>query len=84
MVTATDISSQSSRADPAADRAVALWLLACCAMIFAMVVPNDFSPPIASTGIVSFPLARNCWLSIASWSNAANCMKPECMAPGSA
>jgi heme a synthase len=38
MVTAIDIPSQASRATPAADRAVGLWLLACCAMIFVMVV----------------------------------------------
>ena len=38
MVTAIDIPSQSSRANPTADRAVGLWLLACCAMIFVMVV----------------------------------------------
>jgi hypothetical protein len=28
-------------------------------MIFAMVVPNDFSPPIASTGIGNLPAAKN-------------------------
>ena len=28
-----------------------------------MQVPKDFSPPMASTGIVSLPLARNAWLS---------------------
>ena len=38
MVTAIDISSQSSQANPKADRAVAIWLLACSAMIFVMVV----------------------------------------------
>src|SRR5215475_15395399 len=38
MVTATDVSSPSMRTNPAADRAVALWLLACCGMIFVMVV----------------------------------------------
>jgi cytochrome c oxidase assembly protein subunit 15 len=38
MVTASDIPSQASPAKPTADRAVAIWLLACCAMIFAMVV----------------------------------------------
>jgi cytochrome c oxidase assembly protein subunit 15 len=38
MVTAIDTPSQSSRASPAADRAVGLWLLACCAMIFVMVI----------------------------------------------
>jgi len=38
MVTAIDIPSQSSRANPAADRAIAMWLFACCAMIFVMVV----------------------------------------------
>jgi len=38
MATAIDIPSQSSRAKPAADRAVATLLLACCAMIFVMVV----------------------------------------------
>jgi cytochrome c oxidase assembly protein subunit 15 len=38
MVTAIDIPSQSSRASPAADRAVARWLLACCAMIFVTVI----------------------------------------------
>jgi cytochrome c oxidase assembly protein subunit 15 len=38
MVTALDIPSQPSPANPTADRAVAIWLLACCAMIFAMVV----------------------------------------------
>jgi heme a synthase len=38
MVTATDLSSQSSRTDLKADRAVGLWLLACCAMLFVMVV----------------------------------------------
>jgi cytochrome c oxidase assembly protein subunit 15 len=37
MVTAIDISSQSSRANPKPDRTVGLWLLACCAMIFVMV-----------------------------------------------
>ena len=37
MVTAIDIPSQCSRADHKADRAVGLWLLACCAMIFVMV-----------------------------------------------
>ena len=37
MVTAIDISSQSLRTNPKADRAVGLWLLACCAMIFVMV-----------------------------------------------
>jgi heme a synthase len=38
MVTATGISSQSSRTDPKADRAVGLWLLVCCVMIFVMVI----------------------------------------------
>jgi cytochrome c oxidase assembly protein subunit 15 len=38
MVTAIDIASQSSRAKLTADRAVGLWLLACCAMIFVMVI----------------------------------------------
>ena len=38
MVTAVDIASSPSPADRAADRPIALWLLACCAMIFAMVV----------------------------------------------
>jgi cytochrome c oxidase assembly protein subunit 15 len=38
MVTAINLPSQSSRASPEADRAVARWLLACCAMIFAMVI----------------------------------------------
>jgi hypothetical protein len=52
-------------------------LLAAKCMIFAMVVPNDFSPPIASTGMGSLPLAKNCWLSMASWSNGANCMKAD-------
>src|SRR6516225_777173 len=59
-------------------------LLAANRMIFAIVVPNDFSPPIASTGMGSLPFDGNCWLSVASWSNAANCMKPECIAPGMA
>jgi hypothetical protein len=48
-------------------------LLAANRMIFAIVVPNDFSPPIASTGMGSLPFDGNCWLSVASWSNAANC-----------
>jgi cytochrome c oxidase assembly protein subunit 15 len=38
MVRAIDTPSQSSRAGTAADHAVGLWLLACCAMIFVMVV----------------------------------------------
>src|SRR5262245_2323997 len=38
MVTATDSPRQVSRANPAADRAVGLWLLGCCGMIFVMVV----------------------------------------------
>src|SRR5262250_804311 len=38
MVTAISSPSQSSRTSHAADRAVGLWLLACCAMIFVMVV----------------------------------------------
>jgi hypothetical protein len=37
----------------------ACGMLAANCMIFAMVVPNDFSPPIASTGMESLPLARN-------------------------
>jgi hypothetical protein len=41
-------------------------LLAANCMIFAIVAPNDFSPPIPSTGMESLPLARNCWLSTAS------------------
>jgi hypothetical protein len=35
-------------------------------MTLAIIGPNDFSPPTASTGIVSLPLARNALLSIAS------------------
>ena len=43
----------------------------------AIIGPNDFSPPIASTGMPSLPLAaRKAWLSSASWSKAANCAKP--------
>src|SRR5262245_35663975 len=38
MATAIDIPAQSSRGTSAADRAIAYWLLAGCAMIFAMVV----------------------------------------------
>jgi cytochrome c oxidase assembly protein subunit 15 len=38
MVTAIDIASQSSRADRANDRAIAMWLLAGCVMLFVMVV----------------------------------------------
>src|SRR5436190_24071461 len=38
MVATIDIPSKSTGRNPAADRAVAMWLLACCAMIFVMVV----------------------------------------------
>src|SRR5262245_38258575 len=38
MATAIDIPAQSSRGTSAADRAIAYWLLAGCAMIYAMVV----------------------------------------------
>jgi hypothetical protein len=51
----------------------------------AIIGPNDFSPPRARIGIFSRPpAARNARLSIASWSNAANCAKPQRIAPGSA
>jgi hypothetical protein len=48
----------------------------------ARVGPNDFSPPTAST--VSLPRARNALLSMASWSKAANWLKPACIEPGRA
>src|ERR1700730_17448434 len=48
----------------------------------AIAVPNDLSAPIASTGMVSFSLAANALLSMASWVKAANCSNAECMAPG--
>ena len=38
MVTTIDIPSQSSRANPKADHAIGIWLLACCAMLFVMVL----------------------------------------------
>jgi hypothetical protein len=46
----------------------------------AIIVPNAASPPIASTGIVSLPLARYALLSMASWPKAANWAKPARMA----
>ena len=48
----------------------------------AIVVPNDFSPPSARTGTSSLPAATKALLSMASWSKAANCAKPACIAPG--
>jgi hypothetical protein len=40
--------------------------------------------PMASTGMLSLPLAAYTLLSIASWWNAADCSKVECIAPGRA
>ncbi len=46
---------------------IASWtFVAAARMTTAVVGPNEFSPPTASTGMVSFPLATNALLSMAS------------------
>ena len=50
----------------------------------AIIVPRAASPPIASTGMVSLPLASYALLSMVSWPKAADWAKPPRMAPGMA
>jgi hypothetical protein len=58
-------------------------LIATWRMITACNPPNDYSPPTAKTGIVSFTCSKTL-LSAASVENAVNCAKPARMPPGCA
>src|SRR3979409_2551035 len=55
-------------------------LLAAERISSAILLPKNFSAPMANTGMVILPpLASNALLSVASWLNAPNCSKASCI-----